>query len=130
METYCYSINEALGYGVRVVRTPLTVAKEFKIPKSAELLLDWDCKNVEKIVEKMFEPNTKFDYKPPKDGWEGVLVAEPSDYRFEDEKVLVKPIHAYYDILLERHVSVWTAPFQVDEARARELVRKKLVRAI
>ena len=130
METYCYSINEALGYGVRVVRTPLTVAKELKIPKSAELVLDWDCSNVEKIVEKMFEPKTKFEYKPPKDGWEGVLVTESSDYRFEDEKVLVKPIRAYYDILLERHVSVWTAPFQVDEARARDLVRKKLVRVI
>ena len=31
METYCYTINEALGYGVPIVTTPLTVVKE--LPK-------------------------------------------------------------------------------------------------
>jgi len=130
METYCYSINEALGYGVRIVRTPLTVAKELKIPKQAELVLDWDCGNVDEIAEKIFEPKQEFAYNPPKDGWNKLLVNEPSKYAFNHEKVLIKPIRAYYDLELQRHVSAWTAPWEVSEERARELVRKKLVRVI
>lgn len=130
METYCYSINEAWGYGVRVVRTPLSVAKEFKIPKQAELVLDWDCSNVDEIAEQMFEPKQEFTYKPPEDGWKGLLVNEPSEYTFDDEGVLIKPIRAYYDVQLSRHVSPWTAPWSVSEERARELTRKKLVRVV
>lgn len=130
METYCYSINEALGYGVRIVRTPLSVAEEFKIPKQAELILDWDCKNVDEIAKRMFEPKTEFAYKPPKDGWKGLLVNEPSNYTYKSQNVLIKPIRAYYDVQLERHVSAWTSPWEVSEDRARELARKKLVRVV
>ena len=130
METYCYSINEALGYGVRIVRTPLSVSKELKIPKQAELELAWDCGNVDNVVEKMFEPKQEFTYKPPKDGWKGVLVTEPSSYTYDGDKVLIKPIRAYYDVDLGRNVSAWTSPWYVDEHRARELTRKGLVRVI
>ena len=130
METYCYSVNEALGYGVGVVRTPLSVAKELKIPKQAELVLDWDCGNVDKIAEQIFKPRQEFAYKPPKDGWKRLLVNEPSDYRFEDDGVLIRPIRTYYDIELQRHVSAWTEPWRVSEERARDLTRQKLVRVI
>ena len=130
METYCYSINEALGYGVRVVRTPLTVAKELKIPKEAELVLDWDCENVDEIAEKIFKPKQEFVYKPPKDGWKGLLDTKPSDYVFKNDKVLIKPIRAYYDMELGRHVSAWVDAWEVSEERARSLVRQGLVRVI
>lgn len=130
METYCYSLNEALGYGVRVLRTPLSVAKEFAIPKQAELVLDWDCGNIDEVVEKVFEPAEKFAYKPPKDGWERILVREPSVYTFKDEKVLIKPIKSYYDLELGRNVSPWDKAWEVDEKRAKVLVDKKLVRIL
>lgn len=130
MESYCYSINEAWGYGVRVVRTPLSVAKEFKIPRQAELILDWDCENIDDVVKKMFEPKQEFAYKPPKDGWKGLLVKNPSTYTFNNESVLIKPIHPYYDMELGRHVSAWTEPWEVTEERAKELTRKKLVRVV
>lgn len=130
METYCYSINEALGYGVRVVRTPLSVAKELKIPKQAELVLDWDCSNVDEVAEKMFEPKQEFAYKPPKDGWKGVLVNKPSTYKLENEKVLIRAMKPYYDLELERNVSPWTSPWEVSEERARSLIRQGLARAI
>lgn len=130
METYCYSINEALGYGVRVVRTPLSVAKELKIPKEAELVLDWDCENIDQVVENIFNPKKEFSYNPPKDGWKGFLVLEPSNYTFKNEGVLIKPIRAYYDIELNRNVSAWNSPWKVSEERAKELIRKKLVRVI
>lgn len=130
METYCYSMNEALGYGVRVVRTPLSVAKEFKIPKQAELVLDWDCSNVDEIAKQMFEPRKDFAYKPPKDGWERLLVKEPSDYTSKEQKVLVKAICQYYDIELGRNVSNWSPAWEVSVERARVLVDKHKVRVI
>ena len=130
METYCYSINEALGYGVRVIRTPLTVTKELKIPKQAELVLDWDCENIDEVVENIFKPKQDFSYKPPKDGWKGLLANEPSIYTFNGEKVLIKPIRTYYDLELNRHVSTWTDCWEVSEERARSLVRQGLVRVV
>lgn len=130
METYCYSINEALGYGTRIVRTPLTVAKELKIPKEAELVLDWDCGNVDEIAEKIFEPKQEFAYKPPKDGWSKLLVKKPSTYTFKDEKVLIKPLRAYYDMELGRNVSNWDKPWEVDVERAKELYKKHLIRML
>ena len=130
METYCYSINEALGYGKRIVRTPLTVAKELKIPKEAELVLDWDCANVNEIAEKIFEAKKDFVYKPPKDGWDKFLIKKRSTYTYTAQKVLIKPIRAYYDIELGRQVSNWDKPWEVSIERAKELYSKHLVRMI
>ena len=130
MESYCYSINEALGYGVRIVRTPFSVAKELRIPKQAELVLDWDCSNVDEIAKKIFEPKQDFAYKPPKDGWNKFLVKKPSTYTYNDEKVLIKPIRAYYDMQLGQNVSGWTPAWEVDLDRAKELVDKGLVRVL
>lgn len=130
MESYCYSINEALGYGVRVVRTPLSVCKEFKIPGQAELVLDWDCENADEIAEKIFEPAEKFSYKPPKDGWDKLLDKTPSNYTYKPEKVIVKAICSYYDIELGKNVSNWSPAWKVSLERARFLVDKKLVRVL
>lgn len=130
METYCYSINEALSYGTRIVRTPLSVSKELNIPKQAELELAWDCSNVDEVASKMFEPYKEFAYKPPKDGWERILVRKPSDYTYTEQKVLVKAINAYYDIELQEHVSSWTPAWEVSIERAKMLVEKRLVRVL
>lgn len=130
METYCYSINEALGYGVRVVRTPLSVAKELKIPKNAEVVLDWDCNNVDKVVKAIFKPKTKFAYKPPKSRWKAILEPKPSNYTYDKNTVRIKPIRAFYDVELRQNVSNWTPAYEVNVKRANELVRKNLVRVI
>lgn len=130
MESYCYSLNEALEYGVRVVRTPLTVCEEFKIPKQAELVLDWNCENVDEIAKKIFEPAKEFSYKPPKDAWSGLLAKEPSDYTYKPEKVAVKAIRQYYDVELGKYVSNWSTAWIVEMPRARELVEKGMVRII
>lgn len=130
METYCYSLNEALGYGVHVVRTPLSVAKELKIPKQAELVLDWDCANVDEIARKMFEPREEFKYKPPKDNWGKLLANEPSHYVYKEKLVKVKAIKAYYDLELGRQVSNWAESWETTMERAKELTDKNLVRVL
>lgn len=130
METYCYSLNEALGYGVGVVRTPLSVAEELKIPKEAEIVLDWDCGNISEVVKKIFEDRKEFSYKPPKDGWDKLLVKELSNYEYKEEPVKIKPIRNYYDLELGVNVSSWTPAWGVSEDRAKTLVDKGLVRVL
>lgn len=130
METYCYSINEALGYGTRIVRTPLSVAKELKIPENAELVLDWDCGNVDEVAERMFEPKEDFKYKIPKDGWSKILADKPSRYEYEEKDVRVKAVQRYYDIELGCYVSNWSDSWLTSLERAKELSDKGLVRII
>lgn len=130
METYCYSINEALGYNVRIVRTPLSVAKELKIPEQAELVLDWGCHNVEEIAEQMFTEKQDFTYKPPKDSWDKLLVHEPSQYTYKEQPVKLKAIKNYYDLELGKQVSPWTEAWETNMLRAKELVKKGLVRVL
>lgn len=130
METYCYSINEALGYNVRIVRTPLSVAKELNIPKQAELVLDWDCANADEVAKKMFEEKQAFTYKPPKDGWDKILVNKPSNYTFKNDAVCIKAIRQYFDIELGQQVSPWHPSWHTSEERAKMLSDRGLVRII
>lgn len=85
METYCYTINEALGYGVPIVTTPLSILKELPITDNEHIVLDWNCENVDDVARQIFEKEVKpFNYNPPKDSWEDFLIQEKSSY--EEEK--------------------------------------------
>lgn len=130
MESYCYSINEALEYGTRIIRTPLSVAKELKIPKSAEIVCDWDMSNVDKVVESIFESKEAFKYQPPKDGWDEMLVQDKSSYRPERITVKVRPICTYYDMELDKKMETWFEPFEVSLERAKILIKKGFVEMV
>lgn len=130
MESYCYSIQEALGYGTGVVRTPLTVCKEFNIPKQAEIVLDWNCENIDEVAEKIFKPRKKFSYKPPEDSWDKLLLQKPSEYVYKEQNVLVKPITNYYDLELQKHVGSFTPAFEVSMQRAKKLTGLRYVRVL
>lgn len=130
MESYCYTINEALGYGVGVVTTPLSVTKEFKIPPKAQIVLDWDCKNADEVAEQIFDSYEPFEYKPPKDGWDKLLVKEKSTYTPLFDKVKIKALKSYYDLELQRQMTNWDGAWEVSIERARRLVNQGLVRVI
>ena len=85
METYCYTINEALGYGVPIVTTPLSILKELPITDNEHIVLDWNCDNVDEVARQIFEKEVKpFKYNPPSDSWEEFFIKEKSNY--EEEK--------------------------------------------
>lgn len=129
MESYCYTINEALSYGTRIVRTPLSVAKELHIPKSAEIVLDWDCGNVDEVAEQIFKKHAPFKYTPPEDGWGKELVDEPSNY-VENDSIMVKPIQTYYDMERKEQLTKYDEPFSVSLERAKKLIKLGYVREI
>lgn len=82
METYCYSINEALSYGVPCVTTPLTVLNELPIKDGMILKCDWDMTNADDIARHIFEDKPKrFTYQAPQDRWNELLSNKPTDYQ-------------------------------------------------
>lgn len=84
METYGYSINEAWGYGVPVVRTPLTVCNELPLTEDMSLVCEWDMSNVDEIAKEMFERKIKpFTYTPPADTWLELIDNTKSTYEEE-----------------------------------------------
>lgn len=130
METYCYSINEALEYGTKIVRTPLSVAKELNIPKSAEIVLDWDGKNVDKVAKAIFEAKKeRVKYSAPKDGWLEMLDKKKRDYK-RPKTVLIKPTKPFYDIQKGENVDTMTKAYEVKPERAKELYEKGLIRIV
>ena len=99
METYCYTNNEALGYGVKIITTPLTVNKELNIPKEANLICEWDMSNVDEIAKRIFEEEYKeFKYNPPKDGWINIINKTKSNYEEELKmRYLVEALPIYQE---------------------------------
>lgn len=93
METYCYTTNEANGYGVPIITTPLSVYKELPITNNERIVLDWDCKNVDEIARLIFEKKVKpFKYEPPKDEWDKILVNNKSTY--EEDRIMKVKVEA------------------------------------
>lgn len=125
METYCYTTNEATGYGVPIITTPLSVYKEFtNITDNERLILNWDCSNVDEIAKQIFEKKVKpFKYDPPVDEWDKFLVKSKSTYKDElKEKVKVKVILpiGYYDLELDERKELG-AEYIVNRPRAEYL---------
>lgn len=133
MESYCYAINEAWGYGTGVVRTPLTVCKEFKPPRGCDLVCGWDMQNADEIAKKMLKNpqkrrGCKVSYAPPKDGWEDLLTGDKSKYKPEkNPRLTVRAKARYYDIKLQREIDPYSGEIQMDERRAVELAKKDLI---
>ena len=97
METYCYTINEALGYGVPIVTTPLSILKELPITDNEHIVLDWDCSNADEVARLIFEKKVKpFEYKILEDNWKYFLVLDKNKYDKEKKmKYLVEATDLY-----------------------------------
>ena len=126
METYCYTINEALGYGVPIITTPLSILKELPITDNEHIVVDWDCSNIEEAVRQIFEKEVKpFTYIPPKDNWINLLAKGKSKYIPDTKRIVTVQciVDNYTDMLLQKEVHKIDSPFEVTKSRADELVK-------
>lgn len=143
METYCYTINEALGYGVPIVTTPLSILKELPITDNEHIILDWNCNNVDEVARQIFEKEVKpFKYIPPKDEWNKLLAEGESTYKEEMMmKYLVEATNKYeetgnHDIELtktkrvEKYIPKAGERWEVDFERKEKLVELGYVKEI
>lgn len=127
METYCYSINEALGYGVPVVATPLEVLKELPVKPEMYIECAWDMNNVWDVARQIFEKKEKkFSYVPPSDRWREILSNVPSDYTVADSTIKVRATAAWKrNNLLDKETMIIPDPgseWLIDEQRYDELI--------
>ena len=130
MESYGYSINEALGYGTGVVHTPLSVIPELNIPDEAHLTCEYDMSNADEIAEKMFTQLKEFTYTPPEDGWDKLLVDTTSNYEPPKADTEVECIERYYDLELKRTIEVGSPTYKIERERANYLSSLGLVKIL
>ena len=97
-ESYCYSVVEALSYGVPVITTPLPVLKELGVNETNSITLAFDLSNMDEVVRKMRLRKAKFKYKAPVERWNELLVAAPSTYAQDMKKIYeAEVIHKFKD---------------------------------
>ena len=73
VEGFCYTTHEFLSYGVPMVLTPCNVYKECHIDDEMAIFLDFDCSNIDEVVEKIFTKKFRFTYHTPKSNWDKIL---------------------------------------------------------
>lgn len=73
VEGFCYTTHEFLSYGIPMVLTPCNVYKECHINDEMAIFLDFDCSNIDEVVEKMFASRLRFTYRPPMSKWDKLL---------------------------------------------------------
>ena len=131
METYCYTTNEALGYGVPIVTTPLTINKELPITDNEHITLDWNCKNVDDVARQIFEKKVKpFKYEILEDNWNNILVKKKSTYKDDSNTIVeVECILFYWDTQLKEYKKV-NDRYKVTKARADELEEANVARIV
>ena len=126
METFCYTTNEASGYGVPIITTPLSVYEE--LPKCERLVLEWDCSNVDEIAREIFEKKVKpFTYTPPEDTWSKHLAPGKSTYKEERErKVTLKCTYILgVDLVEEGYHIKYGETIETTRERAEDLLNTK-----
>ena len=80
-EGYCYSIVEAWNNGIPVVMTPLPVLKEIGANDTNSIILDFNLKNIDEVINTMINKTFNFKYIPKEDRWGELLIPGPSQYQ-------------------------------------------------
>lgn len=121
-EAYGLSKVEALSIGIPIIRTPLEVDKELGINDSNSITLEFDCSNLDEVIDKMLNTKWNFKYTPVEDKWEKYLSKEISTYEYKPIKI--KCVVPYQDVEENKYITKDTI-LEVDEERAKYLVEER-----
>lgn len=101
-EGYCYSVIEALANNIPVIVTPVPVFKELKVNEENSIILNFDCSNLDEVINKIQTKKFNFTYKAPKDNWDQLLAPGESQYQKElNMMCVVAATSAYQTYRLE-----------------------------
>jgi len=96
-EGYGYSVVESLLRGTPIIATPCKVFKEIGLDETNSIFLDFDCSNLDEVVDKIFTKKFNFKFEPPKCQLGDFLLEGESTY--EGEKLVkVKCIKNFFDL--------------------------------
>lgn len=124
-EACSYSINEALMYGTKVIVTPLPYLDELNIKGDNALILDFDLKNINDIVEQIKMP-TKVMWQPPADNYNNLLAQGKSKYTQEMSKGMkrIKVKARFKDMKHNNILRFVGEEFIEEDARATDLIER------
>lgn len=97
-EGYCYSVIEALTNNIPVIVTPVPVFKELKINEKNSIILNFDCSNLDEVINKIQTKKFNFTYKAPEDNWKQLLAPGESQYQKELNMMCVVSATSAYQI--------------------------------
>lgn len=129
-EGYCYSVAESLSVGTPVIVTDVPVFKEIGVKDGKNgFILDFDLSNIN--LDKIYKGLPAFEYEPINDSWDKIFAKGPSTYK-QDQEIMVKVqcINDYDDIVLNKHITVNDAPYEVNKIRAEYLEENNVVKLI
>ena len=123
-ESYSYSINEALGLGIPIISTPLSVFEELGIKnKTHGYIIDFDMKNIP--IEEIANNKPKVKYTPPEDNYLDILNKTSAEY-VKEQMVKLRCIKPYKDVEYNEHIPLNKIVLTTEE-RAKRLVDKGYV---
>lgn len=124
-EGYCYSVIEALCRGTQCIVTPLPVFEELGLNDSNSIKLEFDCSNVEKVVDEMFyrkyHTAMSFKYEPKNDSWSQFILDEPSTYAYKEEQMKkIKALINYRDTQEKQDIKAGDV-YETTDERVRQI---------
>ena len=96
-EAYCYSVMEAWCLGTMTITTPVPSFYEQGLKEGVNgYVIDFDMKDLDTFVEKIYNGVHEFEYTPNNDGYDKLLIKEPSRYN-PDDYIDVKATKNFFD---------------------------------
>ena len=130
-EGYCYSVIESLLVGTPVIVTQCPVFKELGVQNGKNgFILDFEMKKVP--IDKIYNSDLKFEYKPKDSNWDKILAKGKSKYKEEmQENVKVRAIYKpfYNDLELDRKIFL-DEEFTCSRERAEYLEEEGVIKII
>lgn len=96
-EGYCYSVMEAWLLGTMTITTPVPSFYEQGLKDGENgYVIDFDLSNLDEFIDKIYKGIHKAEYTPKVDGYEELIIKEPSNYDLNDF-IDVKATRNFYD---------------------------------
>ena len=122
-EGYCYAVMEAWLLGTMTITTPVpSFYEQGLIDGENGYVIDFEMPNLDNFVDKIYKGVHRAKYTPKKDGYEELIIKEPSKYSLDDY-IEVKATHNFYDTERDTWVMNET-PFVIEKSEL-ELYKTK-----
>ena len=96
-EGYCYSVMEAWLLGTMTITTPvISFYEQGLVDGENGYIIDFDMPDIDNFVDKIYKGVHKAKYTPKPDGYEELIIKEPTTYDLNDF-IDVKATHNFYD---------------------------------
>ena len=81
-----------------MIVTPVPVFKELKINEKNSIILNFDCSNLDEVIDKIQTKKFNFTYEAPEDNWKQLLAPGESQYQKELNMMCVVSATSAYQI--------------------------------